>query len=85
MPNRFTYSIQGKELLVTENVTGPLTWRGKPKQLDIKVIIAIPETDDCIVLLDFYQADAVQTKNVLRIDLFGKIIWESGFPSKQLY
>ena len=85
MPNRFSYSILEKELSVTENVSGNSIWHGKPKQLDGKIIVPIPDFDDCIVLLDFYQADASQTKNLLRIDPYGRIIWESGFPSKQLY
>jgi hypothetical protein len=84
MTDRYLYSKQAGELLVTEK-NCVLFWRGKPKQLDVNMVLTIQGTDDCIILLDYYQADALQTKNLVRCGPKGNIIWESGFPSVTLY
>jgi hypothetical protein len=84
MPDQFIYSVQDKELFVTDIETGKLTWKGKPNQLDVLTVIPIPETNDCIVLLKYSQPGSYQ-KNLLRLDPYGRIKWEPGLPIKTLF
>jgi hypothetical protein len=83
MSNRYFYFVHNEELRIAEKDV--LVWRGKPKNLNVKEVLSIPGTDDCIVLLDLYQAEALHTKNLLRCDPGGHINWESGFPLSTLH
>jgi len=84
MADRYDYLIRDHELLVVENTSGKLAWKGKPNGLEVELAIPVPTSDDCIVLLNWKRAKSQSVKNLLRCGPDGKIKWEVSSPKKEL-
>ncbi len=77
---RWTYSINEKKLQIKDNCSQEIIWEGKPDGYSVLVILPIPESDDCIVLLDFYN-NISRLKNVVRCRPDGTIAWRCQLPN----
>lgn len=85
MSNDYEFSVENKHLLVKKRREKTIIWKGKPKNLDVISILPINNSNDCIVLLDVFQADCHKVKNLLRCNQKGKIIWETGNLNTELF
>jgi outer membrane protein assembly factor BamB len=77
---RWAYSVNEKKLQIKDTHTQELTWEGEPDGFSVLAILPIPETDDCIVLLNFYN-NTSRMKNVVRCKPDGAIAWRCKLPS----
>jgi hypothetical protein len=77
------YIIKNGELLICTNKSGGDIYVGQVNGIKVEEVLKIPDTQDCIVLLNYLQAHVKQKSNILRIDETGKIKWEVGSPQKQ--
>lgn len=85
MKKLIDYSIQPRGLVITDIETDSLVWQGKIKDLEIDTVLPISGTDDCIVLLDWRQAESVKTGNLIRCGPQGQIQWEVGELPKNVF
>jgi hypothetical protein len=72
----YSYSIIQGELAIRSNRTGQVIWSGKPYDIDVVIVIPVPERDHCVVLLNWEQAMWQKQKNIICLDVFGNIVWE---------
>jgi len=82
MTSTKTYEIINGELLIRSQENGEVLWKGKPKGYDVAVVLPIEDSDDYIVLLEWLKSGLENQKNLLRLDLYGNIVWEVGDPPK---
>jgi len=82
MLQEYTYYIEHGELVIQKTDNKAITWRGRPKGTDVDAVFAIPNTGDCIVLLNWNQGTQ---GNIIRVGINGEILWEARCPGKAMY
>lgn len=69
-----------QDLVITDSVTGRTVWRGKLDGYPVWKALAIPNSDDCIVLLEYWARPEYPFQNLLRIGRDGSIRWRAQLP-----
>lgn len=77
---RWIYSLNEKNLQIKDGYSQELIWEGKPDGYAALAIIPIPESEDCLVLLDFNN-NALRLKNIVRCKPDGSIAWRCQLPN----
>jgi outer membrane protein assembly factor BamB len=77
---RHIYSLNEKRLQIKDGHSQEVIWGGKPDGYPVLTVFPIPESDDCIVLLDFNN-NTSRLKNVVRCKPDGTIAWRCQLPN----
>ena len=81
---RYSYRVESDALWVWDNTRNAIFWHGKPDSEAVLEVLAIPEQDDCLVLLNFHAGLGNQIyglpRNLARIRPDGTIAWQQGGP-----
>lgn len=76
---RYSYWVESDALWVWDNSNNAALWHGKPDSETVLEVLAIPEQDDCIVLLNYRAGLASQMyglpRNLARVHPDGTIAW----------
>jgi len=81
---RYKFSIDDGALLVLDSSDGHKAWQGKPLEIAVESVLPIPSSDDCLVLLNWREAQKKSTRNLLRFSPDGIIKWKVNTPTKTL-
>ncbi len=71
------YSSKGGELIIEDEATSSIVWRGKPEGYSVAKVI--PIEDECIVLLDPLSGPN-RFKNLIRCRSDGSTVWIAELP-----
>jgi hypothetical protein len=80
----YQVSLVSGKLICRSNLTNEVIWEGKPHKMSVTTILAIPESEDVIVLLDYKEAWRKKKKNLLRISPVGNVVWEVGVTNRNV-
>jgi hypothetical protein len=75
------YRVFQGELIIYEDKTDNVLWKGKPLDVDVEKVSRIPDSEDMIVLLNWIKAESQHKKNLIRITPLGDIVWQVERPS----
>ena len=75
------YSTHEGELVATDTETGEVRWHGRPEGHPVSSIAPIPDSEDCLVLLDRdVQPRPQHFENALRVGPDGTTRWRGELP-----
>ena len=78
---RWHYSLTNDELTVTERVTGQREWQGHIEGYPVADVVPLPDSEDCLVLLDYYSGRGIKNfQNLLRYRHGKGIVWKAPLP-----
>jgi hypothetical protein len=69
------YSVQSGVLEIRDSGDGKLTWRGTFDEGTVLCAVALPETEDCVVLVEYVRGSVAN--NVMRVRPDGTIAWRA--------
>jgi hypothetical protein len=78
----YTYAARGDDLEVTDTASGEVRWLGKPCGYPVEEVIPIPNSDDCITLLRYWN-DPRSFRNLVRVHGEGQIVWAAELPEEE--
>jgi len=75
------YRTERGEIVVTDRGTGRLVWRGKPDGQPVSILMPLPDSEDCIALLD-PDAGPIHDafRNLVRCRPDGTVVWRADLP-----
>jgi hypothetical protein len=79
MMNNINYSIENSQLVVREPTSGKTIWSGG-FEAPILQIVALPNLDGCLVLLDPSTTKKPTFENLFKVGPDGKIHWKAQLP-----
>lgn len=79
---KYIYSIENDKLKSFSKVLKKTIWSGKPYGVNVVSCAEIPDSDDCIVLLEWEMCVRLNIKNILRINPEGRVIWKINRPDR---
>lgn len=74
------YTVVDGDILITD-ASGHVVWKGKPDGVRACQVLAVPGSDDAIVLLD-YMAKPENFANLLRLRADGSVRWRAAAPER---
>lgn len=77
------FFIRNGELIIDSKITGEYISVGRINGINVEKVLIIPNTKNCIVLLNYLQALELKKSNLLRINEIGSIMWVVGSPIKK--
>lgn len=84
MSSRFVYSVAEGELTIRQEDEAVVRWRGKPRNINVKEVLPLGDSDDCLVLLDWREAAEISRSNLIRIGPDGSVKWEVAVPRERV-
>lgn len=74
------YYLANDELIVEDTDNNDVKWKGKPDGIAVNTLLEIPNLDDCVVLLNYWERGN-RFQNLLRVTSAGAIVWRARLPS----
>jgi hypothetical protein len=74
------YYLANDELVIEDIEDNSVKWKGKIGGLPIHTLLSIPDIEDCIVLLNYWE-NGNRFQNLLRINSTGSVVWRAMLPS----
>ncbi len=78
-----TYSVIERAVLAVDSQSGQVLWHGQPDDAPVVSVMAVPDGEDAIVLLD-YMAKRGAFSNLVRIGPDGAVRWRAQLPTSEL-
>ena len=75
-----TFTVLNGELVVADVRSGQILWHGTPDGLPVRSVLPVPNSEECIVLLDYAQGPARDFENVIRCRSDGSVVWRAELP-----
>jgi len=70
---KIRYYLAHDELVVEDIERNNVLWKGKPDGFSIHTVLGIPNSDDCIVLLKYWEKGG-RFQNLLRVNSDGSVV-----------
>jgi len=74
------FSINDGELVVTDGASGPVIWQGRFRSGRVEKVVPVPESPDCLVLLDPGSSHPMTFENLSRVGPTGEVKWTAQLP-----
>ena len=77
---KFHYYLADDQLVIEDTDGSTQKWKGKPDDLTPSMVLEIPDLEDCIVLLKYWE-NGNRFNNLLRINSAGEVVWRAALPA----
>lgn len=74
--------VESEELWIVDAETGTLKWHGQPDGYPVDIALPVPDSDDCLVLLQSWARPGYGLLNLIRIRPDGSIVWRAEQPMR---
>lgn len=74
--------VRNGDLAVVDRATGQVVWQGRPDGYRVWKVLPISDSEDCLVLLEFWERSQYAFQNLLRVRPNGSIVWRAELPDR---
>lgn len=76
-----TYSIANGTLYIGQPSSDSIIWKGKPDGYQARELLELPDSNQCIILLDRSQESRPRSfQNLIAINCCGDVVWRAELP-----